>query len=535
MKQQPVPRLIKEILTARGFKTEESMAEFLHSGISSLSDPFSIPSMRDACEALKTALLNKEKIFIYGDGDADGICSVYLLLKFFETVAHEVPYRLTHRLDEDYEIEDSLVDELAQEGYSLLIAVDCGISSFSALKRAAGANIKCIILDHHIGDSSKLPEQHVYVNPFMGFKWLEGTQNLSGAGIAFKFIEGMAHLLPGMRENHFHDFIEIVCISVLADFLPLTGENRIFVREGLRRLPYTRINSLAYLIDSLGLQSPLNQKDIMMKINPKLNSPGRLGKPEAALCFLMEDDRERIRELKDEMDRMDRKRYQNVVKQMQNLSTYREETEGFIISESISPGICGIVASRMAERNNRPYLVGCKTENFVRGSIRAPKGYNLYEKLKPVDKYMHSLGGHAGAMGFKCREEHLGKIKKFWEEVEWERETAESHYDCILDVEELTPELIKEMREYLGPFGKGNPEPVFMCRDVVVKGILRSSQKEKRSFWIKKKNGICESFLSDNVKTSPENGKKINILYTPHFRDNKGLYRIFLVIQDYSC
>jgi single-stranded-DNA-specific exonuclease len=271
----------------------------------------------------------------------------------------------------------------------------------------------------------------------------------------------------------------------------------------------------------------------MMKINPKLNSPGRLGKPEVALNLLMEDDHDRIRALKDEMDRMDRKRYQNVAKEMQNLSTCREESEGFVISESISPGICGIVASRLSERNNRPYLVGCKTENFVRGSIRAPKGYNLYEKLKPIDKYMHSLGGHAGAMGFKCREEHLGKIKRFWEEIAWEPEFAGNHYDCVLDVEELTPGLIKEIREYLEPFGKGNPEPVFMCRDVVVKGILRSSRKEKRSFWVKKKNSIYESFLSEGAKTSPENDEKINILYTPHLRENKGLYRIFLAIQDY--
>ncbi|MBN1445133.1 MAG: DHH family phosphoesterase [Candidatus Omnitrophica bacterium] len=533
MKRQQLPRLIKEILSARGFKTEKSMAEFIHSGISSLSEPFSIPSMKEACEALKKTLLNKKKVFIYGDGDADGICSVYLLLKFFETVAHEAPFRLTHRLDEDYEIEDSLICELAEEGYSLLISVDCGISSVSALKKAAEAGIKCVILDHHIGDSTKLPEQHVYVNPFTGGKWPEGARNLSGAGIVFKFIEGMAHLLPGMRENHFYDLIEIVCLSVLADFLPLTGENRIFVREGLQRLPFTGIGALAYFIEELNLQAPLNQKDVTMKINPKLNSPGRLGKPEVALSLLMEDDRERIRHLKDEIDRMDRKRYQNVAKEMQNLANYREESAGFIISESISPGICGIVASRLAERHNRPYLVGCKTENFMRGSIRAPKGYNLYEKLKPVDRYMHSLGGHAGAMGFKCGEEYLGKIRKFWEEIEWEPEPSGSSYDCILDIEELTPELIKEINEYLEPFGKGNPEPVFMCRDVVVKGIFRSSRKEKRSFWIKKKNSIYESFLSDGVNASPENGEKINIFYSPRIKGIKGLYRIFLVIKDY--
>ncbi len=535
MKQHCIPHLIGKILASRGFMTEKSMMEFLYSSISSLSEPFSIPSIREGCEILKKSLLNREKIFIYGDGDTDGICSVYLLLKFFETVSCEVSFRLTHRLDEDYEIEEDLMDDLARDGYSLLIAVDCGISSLTALRKAEKEGIKCIILDHHIGDRSRLPESHTYINPWIGTLWSEETRNLSGAAIVFKFVEGMGLLLPGIAENDFHNSIEIACLSILADSLPLTGENRILVKEGLRRLPFTKISALAYLIETLDLRTPLNQKDVAMKIIPRLNSPGRLGKPEVALNFLMQDDYPRIAELKEEMERMDRKRYHSVVKEMQYLSDRKEDDSGFVISESISPGICGIIASRLSVKCNKPFLVGCKSGNLVRGSIRAPRGYDLYEKLKPVGKFMQSFGGHTGAMGFKCSELNLASIRKFWEGVEWKAESSEDYYDCVLELEDLTPELIGQINEYLGPFGKGNPEPVFFCREVVVRNITRSSQKEKRSFWVKKKNNIYESFLSEKIRTMPVNGEMIDILYTPHKKDARGLYRIYIRIKGFHA
>ncbi len=531
---EKISPLLRKILSGRGFKTEEEIHEFLYAGISSLSEPFSIPGMREACETLKKAVLDREKIFVYGDGDTDGVCAVFLLIKFLEAVSSEFSLRLTHRLDEDYEIEENLVSDIKRDGYSMLISVDCGISSFAALERAEREGIRCIVLDHHMaGSPMRLPASHLYVDPCLKNDWPERTKNLSGAGIAFKFIEGMALILPGISEKYFHNFIETVCLSILADFLPLTGENRIFVREGLRRLPFTGIKGLAHLIERQNLRPPFTTRDVVMKINPKLNSPGRMGKPEIALGLLTEDDEKTIRELADEIESIDRLRYRAVAKEMENLKHHSGDA-GFIISESISPGICGVIASRLSGRYNKPYLVGAAAQDSFRGSIRAPGGYNLCEKLKPLGEYMLSMGGHPCAMGFKCPAENLEKIRRFWEDIQWDVDECGQRYDCELDVEELTPELIREMDEAMEPCGKGNPAPVFRCREVYVKNIARSRNEEK-SFWITGRNDrMFESFLADDSSVLPDNGQKIDIFYTPCARGNNGLYRLYLRIHSYS-
>lgn len=532
MEKYHIPPLVKKILTSRGYKTKKDMIKFLFSGISSLSEPFSIPSLRKACEVLKEAILDGKKIFLYGDGDADGICAVYLLVKLLKNFSADFDFRLTHRLDEDYEIEDKLVGDIAKDGYSLLISADCGISSFSALEKAEQLGIQSIVLDHHIGEVERLPKSHIYVNPFIGDKWPEGTENLSGAGIVFKFVEGMGLILPGMKERYFRDFIEIIAISVLADFLPLTGENRIFVKEGLRKLPFTKIAGLASLIEGQSITPPLSQRDVVMKINPKLNSPGRMGKPEIALNLLLEEDPSKIRDLRDEIERIDRKRYRDLVKEMRLLSGISGVKSGFIISKRISPGICGVIASRLTGKYKRPYLVGCELGDTLKGSIRAPKGYNLYKELKPLAEYMDSLGGHAGAMGFKCHVEYAGKLKRFWEKIEWIPDEPPVYYDVILDIDKLLPDTIKEVNSLLRPYGRENLEPIYFCKDVLVRTTLRN-RKDVKSFWVKKRETIYESFLMDLTREIPSNGEKIDIFYTPSVSGNNGLYRIYLKIHKY--
>ncbi len=528
-----IPPLIKKILIGRGLKTQEEMSEFLYAGISSLSEPFSIPQMREACETLKNAVLNREKIFVYGDGDTDGICAVFLILKLLGSVSADFSFRLTHRLDEDYEIEEALIGDIKDEGYTLLISVDCGISSYAALEKAESFGIKCIVLDHHMGDRGKLPVSHVYVDPFLENDWPETTSNLSGAGIAFKFASGMALILPGIREEYFHSFIEAVCLSLLADFLPLTGENRILVKEGLRRMPFTGIKGLAHLIERQNLRAPFGTRDVTMKINPKLNSPGRMGRPEIALGLMMEDDPARIKELADEIEQNDRLRYRAVAKEMESIP-HNGQDSGFVVSDTISPGICGIIASRLSGKYNKPYLVGAAVHDSLRGSIRAPKGCDLYGKLEPLGKYMLSMGGHSCAMGFKCSARHIEKIKEFWGSIHWQIEEPVNHYDCELDVSELTPELVKEINGALEPYGKGNPVPVFLCKGVTARNIARSKNQE-RSFWVSGKNDrLFESFLEEHAADIPAAGKKIDVLYTPCTRGNNGLYRLYLKILSYS-
>jgi len=530
MEKYHIPPLVKKILSSRGYKTERAMVDFLYNGISSLSEPFLIPGLKDACETLKKAILRKEKIFVYGDGDTDGVCAAFLLLNLLKVVGATFSFRLTHRLDEDYEIEEALIQELAKDGYSLLISVDCGISSYPALKKASDCGIRTIILDHHIGETSKLSDFHIYVNPWLKKKWPDGTESLSGAGIVYKFIEGMEFLLPGLKEERIHDLIEVVSLSIIADSLPLTGENRIFVKEGIRRMPFTKIKGLAFLIEKQNLNIPLHLKDISMRIIPRLNAPGRFGKPDVALNLFMEEDDRHIKKIIEEIEEMDRKRYQMVAKAMDKIKKSELES-GFVISKNFSPSMCGIIASRLVREYKRPFLVGCHSNNFLKGSIRAPENCNLYEKLKPLKKYMDSLGGHRGAMGFKCNQKYISKIRSFWETIEWDIENKDTHYDCILDIRDITPAMIEEVINCLEPFGKGNPEPVFLCKDVHFKKVSVRNSEDTGSFWLKKQDAIYEAVFSGTEKSFTSSTEKIDILYTPSVRKHNNLYRIVLKVK----
>ena len=526
MARDKIPVLIQEILTARGYKNEEEIRSFLFSGISSLSDPFAIPALKQATEMLADAISQEKKIFLYGDGDVDGICAVFLILSFMNGHGIKTPFYLTHRLDENYEIETSFINELKETGYSILITMDCGISSITALEQAEKVGIKCIIIDHHIGFPQQLPRSHIYINPFVD-KWDNHIRYLSGAGITFKFIAGMEQLLPGgVMGKKVSDMFEVPCLATLADFVPLTGENRIFVKEGLKKIPFTSINGLQYMLNYYNIVSPISTRDIIMKINPKLNSPGRFGKPDITLELLLENNMSEVEKLVEEIDTIDRERYKTVAKIMKEIDTTSDDNNGFILSENDYKGLSGIIASRLSEKYNRPFLVCYEKNNIIKGSIRTPEGY-YFHNTSELKKYMDEIGGHQNAVGFKCSSVYADQLRNAWDATEWHTEEPKT-YDCELDIQNLTPRLIKEIFQYLEPFGKGNPVPVFLCRDVCIKNIRVENGPLKRC-WIKKKECLFESIITDNIHI-PVTEEKTDIYYTPYIKESNGLYRIFLKI-----
>lgn len=527
MDRHTIPPLVKKILAGRGFKDESEMRSFLFAGSSSLSDPFMIPAMKTACETVARAIEEKKKIFVYGDGDVDGITGTFLVLSFLKSHGAEASYYLTHRLEENYEIDQGLIEEISREGYSLLIAVDTGISSVEALEKAEKCKMGCIVLDHHISNRpEKLPECHSYVNPFVE-KWNESVASLCGAGIAFKFVTGMEHILCGSREKRLSDMYEIPCLAVLADFVPLTGENRIFVKEGLKKLPFTSVEGLRRILEFYSLTPPFSTRDITMKLNPKLNSPGRYGKPEMVLELFFENDENLISQVISGIDAIDRERYRSISKIIEKIESSSDLENGFVFSGENCRGLSGIIASRLSGKYNRPFMVCYEKNNIIRGSIRAPEGYMIHGVRSEMEKYVDEIGGHSHAVGFKCSSTHIDRLRAALDSVE-SREEETLGYDCELDIEELNPSLIGDIYRFMEPFGKGNPHPVFLCRDVQLKKIRAGSDLQKRC-WAKKKNSLFEALLPSRMETC-FGSESANILYTPFIRESDGLYRIFLRI-----
>ncbi|MCM8770169.1 MAG: DHH family phosphoesterase, partial [Candidatus Omnitrophica bacterium] len=301
-----VSSLLVELLKRRGLTRAEDQDKFLRSDLSCLTPPFLIPGLEEACRRLLIAREKREKVFIYGDGDIDGISAVALLKKLTDILDVPAEYYLTHRLEE-FEIEEELISGLAKNGYSLLMTVDCGTSSRKALEKAVSLGLEVIVLDHHLAVGESFPPGHIYLNPKLG-GWPESLRELSSVGVVMFFVMGMEALTPGLREEQLSHLMELAALGTLGDCAPLIGDNRILVKEGLKRLPASRVHGLRHLSENLGLNLTLTCKDVIMRVNPRLNAPGRFGRPEVALRLFFENSEENLKTIFQEIEEYDRKR-----------------------------------------------------------------------------------------------------------------------------------------------------------------------------------------------------------------------------------
>jgi len=268
-----------------------------------------------------------------------------------------------------------------------------------------------------------------------------------------------------------------------------------------------------------------------MKLNPKLNSPGRFGKPDIVLELFLENDLAVIEKLAAEIDAIDRDRYRAVTRIMKKIESTCDTETGFILSSDNCRGFSGIIASRLSEKYNRPFMVCYEKDDFIRGSMRTPEGYYLHTVKCEMEKYMDEMGGHGQAAGFKCSAMHIEELKSVWNSTEWHTDKIKN-YDCELDIDNLNPVLIKEIFYYLEPFGKGNPVPVFLCSDVFIKTI-RAEEDPSKKFWVKKNGSFFEAVSINGINLTCGQ-EKTDIFYTPYLRESGGLYRIFLKISGFK-
>ncbi|MCM8818201.1 MAG: DHH family phosphoesterase [Candidatus Omnitrophica bacterium] len=513
-----IPQLLKDILYKRNIKIEEEIIKFLYPSLNDLTEPSVVKTIEIATREIIKAIENKDKIFIYGDGDIDGIGGVFLIIKFLKDKNVEFNYYLTHRL-EDYEIEETFVNYLLKEKYKLLILIDCGISSYKFLKRCADENIKIIVIDHHQTDIEKLPESHIYIHPFFSSKDID----FSATGLSFKLFQ---NLTSNYSNFTFNSYISIAGLATLSENVDLTGDNRIFVKEMLKDLRNSTINGLNLIVSKYLRENKIESEDIKKIINPKLNSPGRFGKPEISLNLLLEENEKEIEKLLKEIEILDRKRYQVTKKTMKAIENKKSFESRFIILDDFPESLCGIIASRLVERYNLPFLIMSRKDNIVKGSGRSPEKFNLYENMKKIKNKFLSFGGHKNAIGFKFHIEKKDEIEEYWKDLRV-FEVKEKYYDALLGIENIKPEIF-EYLELLKPYGKGNPAPIFLSKNVIIKKIKKG---EKNKFWAAKGDVIfeCETDLLKEL----EEGEK-TIFYTPEFEKKDGYYKIYLKIKNFK-
>lgn len=481
-KEMSCSPLLAQVLVSRGVESKQHALQKFATKMNDLHDPDLLPGISEAAERVVAAIKAGRRITIYGDYDVDGVTATSILWHCLKLAGATVDYYIPCRIDEGYGLNlDSIKSLHDEDPNRLLITVDCGICSLAEADLAKELGLELIITDHHTM-LDELPASSTNVHPR-----LPGSsypfKDLCGAGVAFKLAWAICQRLgdgtkasPRMRE-YLKAAVGLAAIGTVADVVPLVGENRILVRYGLGSILETPMVGLSMLLKVANLheQKELSAEDIGFGIGPRINAAGRLGQARLAVELLTTDNRQRAAQLADYLDQLnkdrqkvERKIYKLAKEQVEEHPEWLEASGGLVLAgEDWHPGVIGIVASRIAERFERPaIMIAMNAESGVgQGSGRAFNGYNLHAGLTACSQYLEAFGGHKAAAGLRISSDQLDAFREAFGKITLEGETDESfepelNVDAEVSLHDLTHSAVKEL-DWLGPFGADHQRPRF--------------------------------------------------------------------------
>ena len=470
------------LLQNRGIDTPEKAARYLSPSLEQLADPFLMPDMDKAVSLIREALAAGTSVCVYGDYDVDGVCATSILLETLREKGARVRFRIPKR-SEGYGMNVQAVKELYAEGVRLLITVDCGITNHEEVRLARELGMTVIVTDHH-ELAETLPPADAVLNPKRA---PYPFPHLCGAGVAFKLV----HALYGLEEALKH--LEPAALATVADVVMLTDENRVIVREGLRRCAQTRRRGLATLIRLAGLNETVSAGDVSFRLAPRINAGGRL--EDAGQCVrMLTEDTDEAEQIAVNLDALNSKRQaeqtaiQREAEEQVRSWSFRDNLVLFVRGEDWNRGIIGLIAGRLCERWHYPTIVFSSGEDGLSvGSCRSIEGVNMHATLTDcARRYREShgaelfekFGGHAMAAGLTIRTERIPELQQLMNLVipdlcrDLSCYVPSEEYDCALPLEQVTLETVAEL-EQLEPTGFGNPPPVFRVQGAQVQAMRR--------------------------------------------------------------
>jgi single-stranded-DNA-specific exonuclease len=465
---------IARLLSRKGFRCDEEVDAFLRPRLGSLSDPFLLPQMQMAVSRILAALDRGERIVLFGDYDVDGVTSLTLLAEMLRAYGSAPDLFLPLRMEEGYGLNpDSIERCLGQYRPQLLIAVDCGTSSVKEIADLRRRGVDVIVLDHH-EPKSALPDCVAIVNPKTTNS---GFEYLCSVGIVFKLCHALLKTRP-LSGFHLKSRLDLVALGTVADIVPLRAENRVLVQRGAIEIARTSRIGLRKLMQIAGVRPPILPEDIGYRLGPRLNAAGRLSTAEKSLRLLLTDDDGEATVLAAELDRQNRER-QDVEKQIFDLALEKiqdqldAERDAAIVvgARGWHQGVLGIVASRISRRYHRPAIVISFDENGIgKGSGRSIEGLNLVEALGACAATLDKFGGHEMAAGLALHEKNFDLFAEAFRKAARDVLSEEALLPCVrLDHELAFTEIdidFLRWHEMLQPFGNGNPQPLFLAREI---------------------------------------------------------------------
>jgi single-stranded-DNA-specific exonuclease len=541
-----LPPLIARLLLNRGLSDPDDILAFLEPTLERLASPFDLPDLEVAATRLARVVRQGEPLVVYGDYDADGLTAASLLTQFFQELGLPCVTYIPDRLTEGYGLNQPALEKLAAQA-RLLVTVDCGVSDAAEVAWAMDHGLEVIVTDHH-ELPPELPPALAVVNPKRGGEAYP-FEMLAGVGVALLLALGVRARLreEGWFKNHpepnLRNYRDLVALGTAADVVPVLGENRILVRQGLKVLEETRRPGLLALKEVAGLNGKTATfRDLCFRLAPRLNAAGRLGQALGALHLLMATDMGQARSQARILNELNRRRQSlegEVLSQALSLVRQQKLDQRPVMvlgREGWHPGVLGIVAARLADEFHRPVAMVSLKEGLGKGSARSVEGYHLFEGLKACRQHLIKFGGHEAAAGFSIAEENLTALQDAFEEAFFAqvgevRLKPTLKVDAAVGLNDLDQGFYQHLQR-LRPFGPGNPEPVFVCEAVE---CLSSRVVGERHLRVQFSQGevVREAIAFDQASLHPLSGP-LEVAFSTRFSSFMGQMTPEIMLLDWG-
>lgn len=531
LKEKSTDELIKEMLEKRGYESRNQIEKFINPDYSDFRNPFDFENMDAIVNKIIFARENKEKIFIYGDYDVDGISGTAFLTKFFNEIGIIANCYIPSRKETDYGVSKKSIDYFHKKQGKFVITVDTGYNTIEDVRYAKSLDMEVIVTDHHKTIKEKFDDEILYLNPKLSKTYK--FQYLSGAGVAFKLAQGICMSL-GLDMDIIYKYLDIVMIGTIADVVPMIDENRLIIKKGLKIIKNTKVKGLSYLLNYLRLnKKTLTTTDVSYYISPLINSLGRVGISRMGADFFLEEDDFDLYNIIEEMKEQNKQRralekhiFDDAMRKIKNLKIpFDKLSVIFLSSPKWHPGVIGVVSSRLTIKFNIPVVLVAIEGDYGKASCRSVGDISIFNLLSDVKNLLERYGGHDLAAGFVIHKENISKVKEYFIntipkmklEHNKNKKDYEKNFDFELPIEDLGDKTF-EFMEKMGPFGSNNPHPLFFDRNLKLDEIKRFGVDFRHFNGIIYKDNVSYNAvgfeLAEKIASDYMN-KTYNIVYYP--------------------
>jgi single-stranded-DNA-specific exonuclease len=485
---------ICKILVQRGVEDLETAKKYFRPSLDELHDPWLMKDMDKAVERIMKAVNAKEKILVFGDYDVDGTTAVSCMYRFLKKIHSNLDFYIPHRYREGYGVSKAGIDFAKENGFTLIISLDCGIKSVDLIAYAKNIGIEFIVCDHHLPDD-ELPAAVAILNPKQkdcNYPYKE----LCGCGVGFKLITALAPQF-GLNDDEVNEYLDLVATAIAADIVPMTGENRVLAYYGLKKAnenPNPGIKALSVLS---GLKKELHIQNLVFMIAPRVNAAGRMDDATKAVQMFIAKTYEEAISFAEQLhnDNTDRKEAdssitQSALEQIRENKDWEKRKSTLVYQPHWHKGVVGIVASRLIEHYYRPTIVLTKSGEIAAGSARSVPGFNLYEAIHACREHLLGYGGHFAAAGMTLEVEKINELREKFEQVvsstiNPEHLIPEEIIDAEISFKDITQNFYNILLQ-MEPFGPGNMRPQFIIKNVLDTGYSKIVKEDHIRFVLRK-------------------------------------------------